>query len=83
MIVGARVKAPNLLLTGHVKIILVSSMVFNVSCMDYTFSNGVNVLKSGVSVMVVYQPAFVLLPVSITRPWYSEKDLQMLEEVRL
>ena len=33
------------------------------------------------SVMVVYQPAFVLLPVSITGPWYSEKSLQILEEV--
>jgi Ca2+/H+ antiporter len=31
--------------------------------------------------MVVYQSAFVLLLVSITEPWYSEKDLQILEEV--
>ena len=31
--------------------------------------------------MVVYQSTFVLLlPVSITGPWYSEKDLQTLEE---
>jgi hypothetical protein len=33
------------------------------------------------SVMVVYQPAFILLPVSMTGPWYSEKSLQILEEV--
>ena len=33
------------------------------------------------SVMVVCQPAFVLLPVSITGPWYSEKSFQVLEEV--
>ena len=33
------------------------------------------------SVMVVYQPVFVLLPVNITRPWYSEKSLQVLERV--
>jgi hypothetical protein len=25
--------------------------------------------------MVVYQPDFVLLPVNITGPWYSEKKL--------
>ena len=31
--------------------------------------------------MVVYQPVFVLLSVSITGPWYSEKSLQVLEEV--
>lgn len=29
--------------------------------------------------MVVYQSAFVLLPMSITGPWYSEKSLQVLE----
>jgi|UPI0000F4CE1B hypothetical protein len=33
------------------------------------------------SVMVVYQPVFVLLPVNITGPWYPEKSLQVLEEV--
>ena len=31
--------------------------------------------------MVVYQPAFVLLPVNITGPWYFEKSLQVLKEV--
>jgi hypothetical protein len=34
------------------------------------------------SVMVAYQPAFVLLPMNITGPWYSEKTLQILGEVR-
>ena len=51
------------------------------SCIDCILSNCVSVLKTGMSVMVVYQPAFVLLPVSITGPWYSEKDLQILQEV--
>jgi hypothetical protein len=31
------------------------------------------------SVMVVYQPVFDLLPVSIRRHWYHEKGLQVLE----
>ena len=55
-------------------------MVFNVSCIDCTLSNCVSVLKSGMPVMVVCQSAFVLWPVSIVRPWYSEKDLQILEK---
>ena len=80
--VSACVKAPNLLLIGHVKITFVSSTVFNVSCIDCTLSNCVSVLKTGMSVMVVYQPAFVLLPVSITGPWYSENRLQIPDEVR-
>lgn len=32
-------------------------------------------MKSGISVMVVYQSTFVLLRMSITGPWYSEKKL--------
>ena len=67
-------------LIGHIKITFVSSTVFNVSCIDCTLSNCVSVLKPGMSVMVVYQPAFVLLPVNITGPWYSERILQVLEE---
>ena len=55
-------------------------MVFSVSCIDCTLCNCAGVLKPGMSVMVVYQPAFVLLPVSITGPWYSERNLQVLEE---
>lgn len=51
-------------------------MVFNVSYIDCTLSNYVSVLKSSMSGMVVYQPAFVLLPVIMTGPWYSEKSLQ-------
>ena len=37
--VSARVKAPNLLLTGHVQIIFISSMIFDVSCIDCTLSS--------------------------------------------
>ena len=44
-------------LIGHIKITFVSSTVFNVSCIDHTFSNCVNGLKPGMSVMMVYQPA--------------------------
>ena len=71
--VSACVKALDLLLTGHVKITFVSSTVFNVSCIDCILSNCVNVLKFDMPIMVVYQPAFVLLPVCITGLWYSEK----------
>ena len=78
-------KAPDFLLIGHIKINFVSSTVFNVSCIDCTLSNCVSVLKPGMSVMVVYQPAFVLLPVNISGPCYSgkkkKKSLGVLEEV--
>ena len=54
--ISARVKAPNLLLVSHVKISF-SSMVFNLSCIDCTLSNCVNVLKPGMFAMMVYQSA--------------------------
>ena len=63
---GHVLKPPIFLLIGNVKITFVSSTVFNVSCIDCTLSNCVCVLKTGMSVMVIYQPAFVLLPVNIT-----------------
>jgi hypothetical protein len=52
-------------------------MVFNISGINCTLS----VLNPAMSFMVVYQSALVLLPVSITGPWYSEESLQILEEV--
>ena len=55
------VKTPNRLLICLVKITFVSSTVFDVSCIDCTLYHFVRVLKYGVSVMVVYQSAFVLL----------------------
>jgi hypothetical protein len=48
-------------------------MVFNVSCIGCALSNCVSVLKPGMSVMVVYQPGFVVLPVNITGPWLKKK----------
>ena len=71
----------NLLLICHVKITFVSSTVFNVNCIDCILSNCISVLKSGMSAMMVYQPAFVLLFASMAGSCYSEKCLEILEEV--
>ena len=57
----------------HVKITYIFSTVFNVTCTDCILSNCVSVLKSDMPIIVGYQLAFVLLPVSIRGPWYSEK----------
>lgn len=71
--VRACIKAPNLLLFVNVEIIF-SSMVVNLSCIDWTLSNCVNVLKPDISLMVVYRLAFVLLFVSFTESWYSGRS---------
>ena len=44
-------------------------------------SNCVSVLYDGQSVMVVYQPSFVMFSINLSEPWYSEKGLQILGEL--
>ena len=65
------VKVPDVLLIGHVKITFVSSTIFNVSCIDCTLSNYVNVLKSDMSTTVVNQLALLLLLLLLTSPSLS------------
>lgn len=47
--VSACVEVPDLLLIGRVKITFVSLMAFNVNCVNYTLSNCVSALISGMS----------------------------------
>jgi hypothetical protein len=46
-----------------------------------SLSNFVSVLYDGKSVMVVHQPAFIMIPVNLSEPWHSEIGLQILEEL--
>ena len=32
--------------------------------------------------MILHQPAFVMLPVNVTGPWYAERGLQVIEELK-
>lgn len=66
----------------HVKITFLLSSVFNESGTDCTLSNCICVLLSGkYTVMMVYHPAFVLLPVSLTVTLYSDINFQTLKQV--
>lgn len=38
-------------------------------------------LHDGQSLMGVYQPTIIMMLVNLSEPWYSEKDLQILEEL--
>lgn len=59
--VSTCIKVPNLLLIGHVENTFAFSPIFNLIFIDCSLSNCVNVLKSGVSVMVVNHPAFLFV----------------------
>lgn len=66
---------------GHVKITFLLSSVSNERGTDCTLSNCICVLLSGISVMMVYHPAFLLLPVILTVTLNSDISLQTLEQV--
>ena len=72
---------PNLLLIGNVTFVIGSDNEFSVSCFNCLLSNCVSALDDGQSVMVVHQPALNIIPINLSEPWYSEKGLQVLEEV--
>ena len=59
---------PNLLLIGNVDFVTGSDNEFNVPCFNCLLSNCVSTLYGGQSVMVVYQPAFITIPVNLSEP---------------
>ena len=59
-------------------LVLIMSSVFLVLIV---FCPIVSVLYDGQSVMVVQQPAFTMISVNVSELWYSEKGLQILEEL--
>ena len=43
--------------------------------------NCVSALDDGLSVMVVHQPTFIMIPAHLSEQWYSGKSLQILGEL--
>ena len=55
---------------------------FNVSCINCNLSNCMSNVPDHTIVMILHQPAFVMLPVNVTGPWYAERGLQVIEELK-
>lgn len=55
--------------------------MFNISCKNCHLTNCITNIPLGKQVVVLHQPAFVMLPVNISEPWYSDKGLQVWEEL--
>ena len=75
------VTPPNLSIIGNFTLFVGSDNEFNVSYFSFLLFNCVSVLDDGLSVMVIQQPAFTMIPVNLSEPWYSGKGLQILEEL--
>jgi hypothetical protein len=60
---------PNLLLIRSIITFVIGyDYKFNISCFNCLLSNCVSVLIDGQSVMVVYQPSFVMFSINLSEP---------------
>ncbi|XP_054569932.1 endogenous retrovirus group K member 7 Env polyprotein-like isoform X1 [Eptesicus fuscus] len=78
--VTACVPEPYALLVGKVNISH-QSQTFNVTCVNCLLTNCIANVPWGEQVVVLHQPAFVMVPVNLSEPWYNDHSLQVWREV--
>ncbi|KAL0615970.1 envelope glycoprotein, partial [Plecturocebus cupreus] len=80
--VQACVASPYALLYGDIKI-AENNGHYSVTCSACTLTNCLDstVFPAPV-ILIVHQPPYVMLPVNISGPWYDEKALQVLNQMR-
>ena len=76
----ACVPHPYALLVGSVKI-QPGLRNYNVTCNNCTLTNCVRGITNQTRVLVLRQPAFVMVPVKINGSWYDERGLELWREV--
>ncbi|XP_052498251.1 LOW QUALITY PROTEIN: uncharacterized protein LOC128049982 [Budorcas taxicolor] len=76
----ACVPYPFMLIQGHIKITL-SLNIYHLNCSNCILTNCIRGVKKGEQVIIVKQPAFVMLPVKITETWYDETALELLQRI--
>lgn len=78
--VSACVPEPYALLVGKINVTF-SGNSYNMNCLQYNLTNCISSLAARTQVAVVHQPSFVMIPVNISRTWYSDKGLQVWKEI--
>ncbi|XFF83364.1 hypothetical protein AB1E18_009583 [Capra hircus] len=76
----ACVPHPFMLIQGHVEITL-SLNIYHLNCSNCILTNCIRGVAKGEQVIIVKQPAFVMLPVEITEAWYDETALKLLQRI--
>ena len=76
----ACVPHPYALLVGSVKI-QPGLQNYNVTCNNCTLTNCVRGITNQTRVLVLRQPAFVMVPVKINGSWYDKRGLELWREV--
>lgn len=67
-------------LVGKINVIFIKGL-YTVSCIGCNLTNCIHGIENGTQMAVLYQPSFVMLPVNISGPWYSERGLQVWKEI--
>lgn len=65
---------------GNINISLHNSL-YNVTCVNCSLANYITQMSAGTKILVLYQPAFIMLPVNFSGPWYDDKGVQLWKEV--
>ena len=76
----ACVPYPFMLIQGHIEITL-SLNIYHLNCSNCILTNCIRGVAKGEQVIIVKQPAFVMLPVKITEEWYDETALELLQRI--
>ncbi|XDA91091.1 hypothetical protein R6Z07M_019735 [Ovis aries] len=76
----ACVPYPFMLIQGHVDITLLLN-ICHLNCSNCILTNCIRGVAKGEQVIIVKQPAFVMLPVEITEAWYDETALELLQRI--
>ena len=76
----ACVPYPFMLIQGHIERTL-SLNIYHLNCSNCILTNCIRGVAKGEQVIIVKQPAFVMLPVEITEEWYDETALELLQRI--
>ncbi|XP_059126128.1 endogenous retrovirus group K member 113 Env polyprotein-like [Peromyscus eremicus] len=62
--------------------ICMNGSVFKVSCLKCILTSCIPKMDNHVHIIVLKQPSFVILPVYMNDPWFDDKGLQVIEEIK-
>ncbi|KAB0337018.1 hypothetical protein FD754_025408 [Muntiacus muntjak] len=77
----ACVPYPFMLLVGIINVTL-EDKIYKIECMNCTLTNCIRGIDIGNGIVVIKQPAFVMIPVNISETWYEESGLELWNKVR-
>ncbi|TEA31396.1 hypothetical protein DBR06_SOUSAS23410003, partial [Sousa chinensis] len=80
--VMACVPSPYAILTGSVYVFQKEGF-YDIRCDNCNLTNCITMGESNQGFILVHQPPFVMLPVNVTGPWYSNSGLQVMHELSL